>query len=204
MTFKKGDIRDASFIELAKTKRLEKNGQADCVICGEKFFLYSKSQKVCKKNECKRKNYIKKYSELKSVNPIMSKAITLAGNIRLGKGKRDIMFKMLIESIGKPCEYCKNIVTIENASVDHKDPRTFSKVYNKNSKKELYTKEEIKNLDRKENLHIVCRECNFLKSDMNDEQFKFFISSLKDRPDIFKKIVERLKKSTLIFKFRKK
>lgn len=202
MTFRSGEKRTSEFIESAKASRKKRFGLGNCYICGTVFESYKKEQRTCRSTECIRENTRRKYKEAKESDPVLSKAITLSGSIRLGKHKREVMRELIASAINKPCDYCQEIVTLENASVDHKEPRTFSMVHNrsKSKKKILYTKEEIRHLDRIENLHIVCRDCNFLKSDMNDEQFKYFVKAMSDRPDVKKKVVDRLKRSVLVFK----
>lgn len=199
MTFKKGEKRTKEFAASAKRGRNLNYGTGRCSLCGAEFKAYKSDQKTCRSVECVRENTRRRYREAKLSDPVLAKAITLSGSIRLGKNKREIMVRLITAALGKPCEYCPTEVTLENASIDHKTPRTFSRVHNKSKKKKMYTSEEVKELDREENLHIVCRDCNQLKSDMNDEQFRYFLSSLSSRGDVMDLVKKRMRRSVFMF-----
>lgn len=198
MPFKKGEKRGKDFHAATRDGRYKANGATNCYICGKQVSKYNSKQKLCSDRECIKENTRRRYKAAKESDPLLSKAITLSGSIRLGKNKRTIMLGMLKRAVGNPCEYCGSEVTLENASIDHKTPRTFSKVHNK-KKSKLYTPEEIRELDKEENLHIVCRDCNQLKSDMNDEQFRYFLSAISTRQDVKELVVKRMRRAVFMF-----
>lgn len=166
-------------------------GKGSCTYCQKEFDKYNKNQTTCRDKKCIAKNTRDNYEREKYTNPFRAKAKRITGSIKL-KGKRNIIEQMLQNSVGKPCDYCKEIITLENASLDHKIPRKFSKVYDRKLKQRIYDLDVIRKLDNPSNLHIVCNKCNQIKSDMNDEQFKTFMTMLKDRPDIKELVFKRL------------
>lgn len=200
MTFVKGYIQTKEHQLEAKKARHLKLGKRTCIVCGKEFNKYTKSQKTCGNKKCKLKSRRLFYEKLREDDPIKSKAFTLFGNIRLGKGKNKIALKMLKSVLGKSCKYCGEIITLDNASVDHKEPRLGSKVYDRKKKKMIYSSKEIRVLDKKENLQIICRDCNRLKSNFNNKQFEIFLNFLNSYPDIGKILRERLNREILFFK----
>jgi hypothetical protein len=167
-------------------------GTTQCAICGKEVLKYNATQICCKNRECQKKLGSLRYREEKISNPIRAKAKRITGSLRLPK-KLEIVAKMILEALENPCEYCGEIISIDNCSLDHKIPRCFSKVYNRKTHRKEYTYEEMVKLDAPGNIHIICRECNQLKSDLNDEQFKIFLKFLSDHPDISKLLKKRLK-----------
>ena len=98
---------------------------------------------------------------------------------------------MLESAIGNPCPYCGLEITKTNASVDHKTPRTGSKVFNRKTRTMGYSYKQIAELDKEENLHIVCKDCNQLKGDMDDGQFKRFLEWGNQNQDVLFLIKKR-------------
>lgn len=176
-----------------KESRYKKNGSDNCKICGDKFLKYHKNSEICNNSDCKYENNKVKYQDLKKTDYVKYKAYTLGSTVRLGKGKTEILENMLIKALKKPCKYCKECFDINQASLDHKTPRTGSKVYDRKTKKQIYTDEEIRLLDSEENLQIICRDCNQNKGDMDDRQFKIFYRFLNRNKDIKEKLLKRLK-----------
>ncbi len=193
MVFIKNYKQTKEHKEKLKKSRLSKNGVGICIGCGETFGKYHKTERTCGKKECKLKADSIKYFEVKSANPIMGKAVSLSGTVRLGKGKKEAMFNLLNSNLNTPCKYCNEIITLENASLDHKTPRENNKVFNKKAGSMTYTSEEIKKLDSIENLQIICRICNLMKSNFNNEEYIILLDFLKDKPIMKAKLFKRLK-----------
>lgn len=187
-----------------KQSRAKRYGYTECVICKKPFPKYHKNQKICSSEKCRQKDAVNKYNELALTNPIAYRARTLSGTLRLGKNKQKIVVKMLEDAIGNKCPYCGNIITLESASIDHKTPRINSKVYNRKTKKMTYTKEELLEIDHPDNLHIVCRECNLLKSDFSHDEFLKVLRFIEENPILGRKLKARLNRAIVVFrKFRK-
>ena len=182
--FIKGVQKTKEDLEKSISARIKNSGKGICMSCGEEFPKYNTNTLTCGKEECKLKRQKIRYDKLKEDNPMKSMAFRMFSSIRLGKGKLVIAEKVLREAIGKPCPYCKLEITKTNASVDHKIPRTGSKVFNRQARTMLYSYKQIAELDKEENLHIVCKDCNQLKGDMTDNQFSRFIIWIKGNPDI--------------------
>jgi 5-methylcytosine-specific restriction endonuclease McrA len=200
MPFRKGVPHTPEEKEKATKHRRAINGTWICMVCKEPYLAYVANQNICQKPSCRttyRSNY---YRQRRISDPIGALAYRLSGSLRMGKGKAQAMRKLLTEAMGKLCEYCEiTTITIENASVDHKTPRSFQKVWDFRTRKMVYTKDEIIELDRPSNLHIVCRDCNQLKSDLTHEQFIVFMAFLKVNPEIEVNLRKRLKAAKMIF-----
>lgn len=199
MVFIKGIKKTTEDLEKAKLARYKKNGNAVCPSCGDIFPLYSKKILTCGKKECILKRYRLRYDKMKEENPMKSMAFRLFSSIRLGKSKLIISERMLRDAIGKPCPYCQLEITNTNASVDHKTPRTGSKVFNRQKRTMTYSYKQITELDKEENLHIVCRECNQLKGDMEHGQFIRLMEWFKTNKDIEIIIRKRLGFNKILF-----
>lgn len=147
-----------------------------CLVCGVEFQNRARGvpTKWCS-NKCR-------YEGLKS-DPVCGKAATLSGCIRLGPGKRVAVEKMLSEALDKPCTYCGRIVTLTNASIDHKTPRRgMARSGNAASRY----------LDRRENLHIICRKCNLAKGALSHEGFLRLLKFLRGDPELYAAVMPRL------------
>jgi 5-methylcytosine-specific restriction endonuclease McrA len=190
--FTKGYEQTKEHQAKAKVARQIKNGTGQCFVCGEDFAKYTIKSVLCNKPECRTKYTALKYRKLKESNPTLSLAYRLSGSIRMGRGKIQKIKGLLDDAVGTPCDYCGEMLTIGNASLDHKEPRHFGKVWNKETRAREYSKEEMARLDAIENLHIVCRSCNQLKSDMNDDQYRTFLLFINKHPDIGKLLKKRL------------
>lgn len=197
--FVKGQKHTKKYRENVKNARFAKFGSAICFICNKEFNKYVRSAIICGDSECIKKLNVYKYNSLKESDEIQFKALKLFSTIRMGVGKKDKSIKILKESLGKNCKYCENIITLDNASVDHKKPRTGSKVFNRKKRKMIYSYEEIKELDKEENLQIICRSCNQIKGDMTDEEFSLLLSFINNYPKLKEKLFYRFKMTLLFF-----
>jgi 5-methylcytosine-specific restriction endonuclease McrA len=106
---------------------------------------------------------------------------------------------MLVDTLGKPCEYCGEEITLVNASMDHKTPRNNKKVMKKNGEDGSYTDTEIRELDKRENLHIVCRKCNGTKGNFSHEEYLVLLEVFKEYPEIQAKMTKRFNIANLHF-----
>lgn len=173
-------------------------GRGHCKMCGVEFPKYRETQIVCPHKECQSEYRKWKYENEKITNPVRALARRITGSIKL-KDKRSIIEAKLKKALGKPCTYCGDILVIENASLDHKIPRKFSKVYDRKTRKRIYDLDVIRRLDSPGNLHIVCRECNKCKLDMDDKQYRIFLEFTEKYPDIGKLLKKRLKWARMCF-----
>lgn len=200
MTFIKGYKQTKEAQMKAKKARYRKYGNAVCSSCGKVFQKYNANSTTCSDPKCVSIRNKNKYKEMKKNDPIKAKAFTLFSTVRLGRGKSDVAVSMLKQVLGKPCRYCGQIITLDNASVDHKEPRLGSKVYSRKKKKMVYSSEEIHELDKKSNLQIICRDCNQTKSNLSDEQFNRLLLFLNKNVDIKDNLFKRLKYARTSFR----
>lgn len=85
---------------------------------------------------------------------------------RRGKKKTSgALLKSIYENQNKKCVYCNIDLNQDNIAIDHKKP--ISK----------------KGDNRKNNLQITCKDCNLLKFDKTDKEFKIFIMNYITRFD---------------------
>jgi 5-methylcytosine-specific restriction endonuclease McrA len=199
MPFVQGYQQTDEHKERAKAARVSKNGMGSCEFCGKSIAIYSKNQKTCGAVECAKARERKKLD----ADPVAKKAFNLSGNVRLGTGKKEKMYALLQDALGGQCAYCPTTINLENASLDHKTPRTTSKVYDRKARKQVYTDAEIRVLDSIENLHIVCRDCNQTKSNLTDQEFRCLLGFLADQPEIKSKLFQRLKLTRTFFGFKR-
>jgi len=155
-----------------------------CIFCGieSKIWNRGKVSEFCN-TKCK-------MDYMKVNNPIRYKALTLFGCIPLGKNKLEIAFNFLNKYLGSLCKYCDTILTLDNVSLDHKIPISWRTI--KRTKNPLFN--DVKNLQ------IICRKCNQLKRNLNDEQFTKLLYFLNTDLDMKKKIMDRLSASVIIFR----
>lgn len=139
-------------------------------------------------------DYNCKYLTLKKT-PFKYKARTLTSTITLQK-RGEIVEKMLREAVGKPCDYCKEEITLENASLDHKTPL--------NKRRTKMTAEEKRAIDVPENLHIVCKSCNQRKGNMNDAQYKKLLAFLDENPELKSLVFQRFAQGTIMWNFKRR
>ena len=166
------------------------------LVCGDVFARYNSIQKTCSKKYCKS---AREYVDARENDKELFLSMKLFSTVRMGRGKKEIGYKMVKEALGTECPYCKERLTLYNMSLDHKTPRQNRKVYSRRQKKMLYTQEEIKKLDRVENLHLVCRECNQRKSNFTDEEYRQLLDFLYDKKELSDKLFQRLKLTRVFF-----
>lgn len=178
----KGHVVTKEHMEKMRQAKFRKFGKGQCIFCDKGFDKYTASVVTCGSKQCVTALHKKRYEEEKVSNPIRSQARRMTGSLRL-LNKVEIIGEMISVALGKPCKYCGETLIVANISLDHKSPRHHSiKI----------SLEEARIIDAVGNLQIVCRKCNQLKSDMNDEQFTRFIRFCDDNPDIAKLVKKRL------------
>lgn len=128
------------------------------------------------------------HNYINQTDAVVKKAIVIGANILMGKGKKDFLVRLISDALNTPCPYCGVELTLENISLDHKEAYGSTELRrNKKENKELRAK-----MDRKENLHLVCKECNTLKMDMDHEDYleflKFFEGRQKARNSVFRRL----------------
>jgi 5-methylcytosine-specific restriction endonuclease McrA len=139
----------------------------------------------------------------KERDPIRYKAWTFTDHIEWGVGGTDRMNVFLLEFIGKPCIYCGVILDVLNCSLDHKIPlirnRLKHRAKNSFNKLSQYTPEEVKKLNQIDNLHIICKRCNGIKSDIPHVGFIKLMRFLDTEPELKILVVNRLRRSNLMW-----
>lgn len=163
-----------------------------CKRCNREYSPYNALQLYCSA-ECRDRKY-----EL--YDDVRRKAWSLGANLRLGKGKSLWLEEKLQLALGTPCVYCQAPLTLKNVSIDHKEPFADTTVRrNKTANTELR-----EHMDRKENLQFICRNCNMLKSDLTDVQYRQLLTFLESNDDLKKKIMKRLSHSKALWGFKRK
>lgn len=123
-----------------------------------------------------------------------SKVKSLSSNLRWDRAwgsKKEFFHNLISCTLSKPCPYCGIEITLENMSLDHKEP--FSSNEARRDVKEHHR------LNNPKNLHIVCRDCNAIKGNLTHEQYKKLLKFLNKEPEIKEYIMKRLKQSKVIW-----
>lgn len=173
--------------------RIKHSTQKNCLNCNNVFFAYTYQQKLCSE-KCKYGYELK----TRLSDPIARKAFTISGSISMGIGKREYFLALIKDNLGKNCKYCNSILSLDNMSIDHIEPFRSSKI--RHGKEYLGLK---KHFDRKENLQVICRPCNKLKSDMNHNEFIKLLEFLNANITIKEKIIKRLARSDIMWSFKR-
>lgn len=151
----------------------------NCIICGSDFRSYNGTALYCSET-CRRNSQVQ--------TPLDRKVRAISANILMGRGKKQIVTKLITDVIGKPCPYCRAELTLENISLDHKVAYDSTD----NRRQKAKNVELRKHQDRLENLHMVCRECNSRKSNFNHDEYVILLEFLEANPNIKKKLFKRL------------
>lgn len=159
-----------------------------CKGCGKKMENgYTKLQIYCNSN-CK-------YKAL-SANPIEKRAFTLSSNIAFGKGKKEFFVKLVTEHLNKHCIYCKDMLKIETMSLDHIIP--FGETKWRNNK--LYQKQ----LNKLENLQIICKRCNQMKGNLPHAKFVKLLTFLNTDLEIKKYVIAKMAQGSIMWSFKRR
>lgn len=129
-----------------------------CAICGIEIEGHP-SLKYCEEHA--KKGYL-------LMDPLTRKAWSLSANVLGGKGKRERMIELLRQAVGASCVYCGVEVTIETASLDHKEP-----INSSGARRHKALSREVRlHADRWDNLQIICVKCNTRKGNFTDGEFR--------------------------------
>jgi HNH endonuclease. len=118
----------------------------------------------------------------------------LGDQLRLGRGKKKKVRALLLPALDNPCPYCNVKITVDNASVDHKEP------YGDSRFRRESTAEQKAYYDRIENLQITCRSCNSMKEDFSDLQWRQLLQFMVDHPGLAPLLRKRLARSKMVWK----
>lgn len=125
-------------------------------------------------------------------DPIRKKAFTMSSFITFGGGgKLDYFDTLLREKLGTNCIYCGVILTLENVSLDHIEP--FSSTA---ARKNPTIKRQ---LDKPENLQIICKDCNQQKSILSHADFVKLNTFLDQNPSIGTHVRKKLRQSNIMW-----
>lgn len=92
---------------------------------------------------------------------------------RLKKLWGDWVEDELFEIYGTKCQYCDEVLRVENISIDHIKPDFRGGKYTK------------------DNADIICKRCNTRKDKLNKEEYKDLLDYLDSTSDVVKKYVLR-------------
>lgn len=163
-----------------------------CKACGETF-IGTPNAKWCS-DEC---SYRANYTD---ADPLLKRASVAGANLLMGKGKKAWLIEFFKKAIDKPCRYCRQIITLENLSVDHIEAYGESK--SRRNKKE--NKHIRLYMDRKENLQVICRACNSAKGDFSHIEYQALLDLDLKFPGIRDKLHKRLRMGALAWSKRPK
>lgn len=130
-----------------------------------------------------------------TLSPIEKKALALGAKITLGKGKKEFLEKLVRDSIGKHCVYCKDMLVLETLSLDHIKPFGETKL--------RVNKVYAKALNIQDNLQIICKRCNAMKSNLPHEKFMKLLAFLDTDIVLREYVFKRLAQSNVMWSFRK-
>lgn len=155
-----------------------------CLGCGKKRTDgYVSHQQYCNK-KCQ-------YAA-RAKDPIRKKAFTMSSFITFGgKGKLEYFDNLLRSKLNTPCRYCTTLLTLENVSLDHIQPFTTTE-----ARKNPIIKRQ---LDRTDNLQIICRGCNQMKGNLDHDNFVKLLTFLDKNPPISAYVRKKLAQSNIMW-----
>lgn len=166
--------------------------------------IFGKQKPMRQGGKLKMRNIKAENAKRKELNPVRYKAWTFTDHLRWGKGGTDRMEEFLITYLGKPCVYCGITLELSNCSLDHKVPlirnRMKHRAKNSHNKLSQYTDEEVAFLNRIENLQVICKTCNMIKSDIPHEDFIKLMKFLDNEPNLKLMVINRMRRSNLIWR----
>lgn len=125
-------------------------------------------------------------------DPIRKKAFTMSSFITYGgKGKLDYFDGLLRSKLDSPCRYCSTLLTLENVSLDHIEPFATSE-----ARRNPLIKRQ---LDRSDNLQIICRGCNQMKGNLSHDDFVKLLDFLDKNPSISAYVRKKLSQSNIMW-----
>lgn len=162
----------------------------ECLICKKPIRAYNGVGKYCSE-PCKRQAQVN--------TPFDRKVRSISANILLGKGKKETVRTLVTNAIGSPCPYCNEELSLDNMSLDHKVAYDSTE----NRRQKAQNTELRRHLDRIENLHMVCRDCNSRKSNFNHDEYMLLLEFLEKNPAIKKKLFKRLAQAKFMWRGRR-
>jgi len=168
-----------------------------CKECGS-FFEIPKNKKKTTKWCSKDCQYKANYTNLK--DPVKKKATIIGANLLMGQGKKAFLMALIQDAISSPCPYCGVTIDLQNLTVDHKE--AYQSSFDRRSHPE--NKAKRRRLDRKENLHVVCKNCNQQKGKLHHHQYVRLVDFLETDPEMRDYIFWRLRLATAPFSRRRR
>lgn len=188
-SYKRGDkvIEITWGDKISKSLRSLERATITCEVCRKDFEVPKNARfrtRFCSRQCGQTANYT-------NVTGVRKKAIVISANLLMGKGKTEKVEALLNAAMGSPCRYCREILTLENISIDHKEPYGD---FNRRDKSPE-TKEARAKLDRIENLEAVCFTCNGMKNKLFDYEYQALIDFLDAHPRMKPIILQRMRQA---------
>ena len=125
-------------------------------------------------------------------DPIRKKAFTMSSFITFGgKGKLEYFDQLLRSKLNTPCRYCGTLLTLDNVSLDHIEPFVTTA-----ARKNPAIKRQ---LDRSDNLQMICRGCNQMKGILSHDNFIKLKDFLDKNPTIAAYVNKKLAQSNIMW-----
>lgn len=164
----------------------EQGPVGECAVCGAAFQGYRDNQRFCSP-KCRTRRYV-------LFDDVERRAWSMAANL-IGYPERQAFFTALLRAaLGQPCPYCEVELTLANVSLDHKEP-----VHHPSRRDKAATKEQRIVGDRPANLHIVCRDCNQLKGNLSDGEYRALLLFFTDHPSVAQKVTQRMRQGNSVW-----
>ncbi len=170
----------------SKDFRINKDGTSYCKFCRHKYYYERSQRPEIKKRE--NAQAVEARKRMKIENPIHHKAMIMGGGLHLGVGVTAKMEEMLLEALGKPCMFCGVVLDLKNASLDHNIPIYKNAIHLDNK------------LNERENLQIICLNCNRTKSNLTGNQFLSLLTFLNKDLSMKKIVLTKMRASNFIWK----
>lgn len=155
-----------------------------CKGCGAEFKVFKNNFKAAR--WCSWKcGYAARYTNRE--DPVMKKAIIWGANLLMGLGKFECLVGSIRYALGTKCRYCQTVLSLGNITIDHMEAY--------GSRENRQDRLIRLRLDRRENLQIICRDCNQLKGDLHHWQFIALLEFLNRDPKMKSIIIRRLRSS---------
>lgn len=173
------------------SKQCSVNGvPRNCLLCGDTFMAYNGMGKYCSL-KCKQNFFLQSSFD--------KKVRSISANLVMGSGKKETVSQMLLQALGTGCPYCLALLTIDNVSLDHKEAYDSSEL----RRAKLANIEVRRIKDRRENLHIICRDCNARKSNFDHDEYVTLLDFLEQNPKIRAKLFKRLAQAKALWQGRR-
>lgn len=158
-----------------------------CNLCGVELLEHTihkasalwKRWYVCK--QCYKVKVKKRYDKKKDENPLWHKAMSIRRRFTFSDVTQEWMENAIITNLGKPCFYCKDILTLDKVSPDHKQPVSRG------------------GSNMTDNIRIICRKCNFKKSALTETEFMLLIEILTPYPELKQVVMSKMGSAGFVF-----